>query len=114
MFLSLLILGLLLVAALVYGFMSRDTGNGRPSLWRGLLVAVLGVGVLGFGTCGGVGSFAGLETLFTGGSNESGWAMLFLVPGVVGLLIAVALVMVIRRMWRYRPTVSEANKDPAP
>lgn len=113
MFLSLLILGVLLVAALVYGFMTRDTGSGRPSVWRGLLVAVLGVGVLGFGTCGGVGSFAGLDVLLTGGSNESGWAMLFLFPGVVALLIAVALAMVLRRMWRSRPTVSE-DKDPAP
>lgn len=113
MFLSLLILGVLLVAALVYGFMTRDTGSGRPTVWRGLLVAVLGVGVLGFGTCGGVGSFAGLETLLTGSSYDTGWALVFLVPGVVGLLIAVALAMVIRRMWRSRPTASQ-DKDPAP
>lgn len=51
---------------------------------RGLALLLLGLLLLGFGLCGAVGTAVGLAHFFASDSGVS----LFLVPGLLGLLIA--------------------------
>jgi len=95
----------LLVFALVVGVFTymklpREDDSEPPSIGQVLLVTVLTVGTLGFGACGGWGAFAGLEGYLTGSQYEGGWAQLFLMAGLLGLLIALVLGVLAYRQWR--------------
>jgi len=69
--------------------------------WRNASLALLVLSVAGFGLCGGFGTFAGLSSFMGSASSEArAYGTLFLVPGVVGLLIALIGVWLLRKYRR--------------
>ncbi len=110
MFLSLLILGVLLVAALAYLFLPKGPNGEPPEFINVLQVVFLSFTVLGFGTCGGLGSYAGIKAWITDGPDG---ISIYLVPSALGLLIAIVLLVVLYRMWRPRQPRAQ-KKEPTP
>lgn len=99
---------LILVGALLaggagaYWLLRRESGSHTPSVFRLLLVAVLLVATLGFGACGGWGSFMSIQGFLSTEPYGRGFAPLFLGAGLAGLLIAFGLAWLIRRLCRSR------------
>jgi heme/copper-type cytochrome/quinol oxidase subunit 2 len=74
---------------------------------RMLALAALVLLVGGFGLCGGAGTVAGVMGLSAGGEG-AGYAMLFLLPGLAGLAVALLCVAMLRRYRRRAETAKAA------
>lgn len=111
-FLFLLILVLLAAGTFTYVHLPRPSGSQPPSIWHVLLVTVLTMGTLGFGACGGFGSFVGISIFLSGSRPDVGLAALFIVPGVLGVLVAAALGVLAYRQWHpARPKTASNESD---
>lgn len=72
---------------------------------RGILTAILAIGLVGFGLCGAAGTFSGLAGLSSPGpENFSSIALVF---GLIGLGIAFVCGWIVVRLWRKRPPADE-------
>ena len=70
-------------------------------LWRKASLVVMVLLVAGFGLCGGFGTVAGLMSLFGSASSEArSYGVMFLVPGLVGLVIALIGLWLLRKYRR--------------
>lgn len=113
MILALLILVPLAAGVLTYVYLPRQYGSQPPSIWQVLLVTVLTMGTLGFGACGGFGSFVGISIFLNGSRPDVGFAALFIVPGVLGLLVAAALGVLAYRQWHPARSKTASNESDA-
>ncbi len=95
---SFFVLSIVVLVVVPYAFyFLRSTREVKGPLTKGqarvrvLSLVVLCFFIAGIGICGGFGTVAGLMTLLdaNAGSEGRAFAPLFLVPGLVGLLIAV-------------------------
>lgn len=73
--------------------------NGLP---RALTLLGLCALLVGFGVCGAYGTAAGLNIGF-GSPEAKAFAAMFLVPGVIGLVIALVFLKMIVTLWRKPP-----------
>ena len=80
----------------------------RQRRGRVLALAALTVLVAGFGLCGGAGTVMGLATLGDTSGEARGFGVLFLVPGLLGVAVALLCVWLIRRYRRRDDTETSA------
>lgn len=66
---------------------------------RGILTAFLAVFLVGFGLCGAYGTIGGLANA-VGGGEAAGMALLFVLPGLVGIGLAWLCWKAIASIWR--------------
>lgn len=82
--------------------------------WRGVALGVMGLWVAGFGLCGGFGTYAGLASYFSAkaGSEGRAYAVVFLVPGLIGLALALGGLWLLRK-YRRNPAAptDDARRD---
>ena len=83
---SLFLLGLLLVPLALW-FLRKESSRSRQSAARTATLVFLMLMVVGLGLCGVAGAGYGVMLLF-GGSNAIPYALLFGVPGLIGLTLA--------------------------
>jgi hypothetical protein len=87
--------------------------------WRQAAVVVLGLFVAGFGVCGAFGTVAGIGTLLGNSGGEArGYAVMFAIPGLIGLGLAALGVWLLRkhrRLAESKPmSLTERDEDALP
>lgn len=84
-----LVLTVLIAGAALYMRFARPGGGPVQRVLRGIWIAVMVLFTAGFGLCGGFGLVFGLNGLREGG-EAGAYAIMFVVVGGIGVLIAVA------------------------
>ncbi len=92
----------MLVPVVIFSMQRQRAGRGERIAGRVVLLSVLTVLTLGFGACGGIGSFGGISLWLDGSAEGRAYYPLFLVPGLAGLVLAMVLAWLIGRWWRPR------------